>query len=160
MPDAFQYHQAFNLVDKDNLQDICSFGAAFLGNSQSQGNLKWKYMDAIVKVLQNSNDLDRYLPDTSQRLQYTASDSVLTFFNDKTGPYRPWETWWEEGRQIWSKHVSKSYFAVRDCALVSDICAGLQTILSQNDPAGGDPIAFADHISFLSMMNEPSFSSS
>ena len=38
--------------------------------------------------------------------------------------------------------------------LITEICAGLQTILSQNDAAGGDPIAFADHISFLSMMNE------
>ena len=27
-------------------------------------------------------------------------------------------------------------------------------MLSMHDPAGGDPDAFADHISFLSMMNE------
>ena len=154
MPDSFQYHPGMNLSNKDDLQEICSFAAAFFGNCQTQGNLKWNYMDAVIKVLQNSNDLDRYLPDTSQRQQYTASDSVLTLFNAASGPGRPWETMWEEGRQIRSKHISKSHFAVKDCALISDIHAGLQTILSQNDAAGGDPIAFADHISFLSMMNE------
>ena len=79
-------------------------------------------MDAVIKVLQNSDDLDRYLPDTSQRIQYTASDSVLTFFNAGSGPYRPWETLWEEGKQIWSKNISKSYFSVKDCRTVGEIC--------------------------------------
>ena len=121
MPNEFRYHQAFNMVNKESLQDTCNFAAAFLGNCQNQGDLRWKFLDAIIKVLQNTDNLDRFLPDTSLRTQYTASDSVLTFFNAKSGPYRPWETFWEESKQIWSKHISKSYFSVKDCATVGEI---------------------------------------
>ena len=65
MPDSFQYNQALNLSSKDELQEICSFAAAFFRNIHAQGHLKWHYMDAVIKVLQNSNDLDRYVPDTA-----------------------------------------------------------------------------------------------
>ena len=117
MPDSFQYNQALNLSSKDELKEICSFAAAFLGNCQAQGHLKWHYMDAVIKVLQNSDDLDRYVPDTAQRQQYTASDSVLTLFNSSSGPTRTWETMWDENRQIWSNHISKSQLlkSARDC---------------------------------------------
>ena len=61
---------------------------------------------------------------------------------------------WDENKQIWAKHISESHFAVRDSAIITEICAGLQPILSQHASAGGDPNAFLEHISFLSMMNE------
>ena len=142
------------MVNHKNLQETCNYTAAFLQNCQTQGDLRWTFLDACLKVLQNTDDLDRFLPHDGPRVQYVASDSVLTLRNKERGPFRHWETLWEENQQIWSKHISKSHFAVRDSGLVMDVHAGLQSILSQNDPAGGDPNAFSDHISFLSMMNE------
>ena len=55
----------------------------FLENCQKQGDLRLKFLDAIIKVLQNTDDLDRFLPNNGPRVQYVASDSVLSLFNDK-----------------------------------------------------------------------------
>ena len=89
MQNAFRYHQAFNMVNKESMQENCNVTAAFLENCQKQGDLRWKFLDAIIKVLQNTDDLGRFLPNNGPRVQCVASDSVLSLFNDKQGPYRP-----------------------------------------------------------------------
>ena len=164
MPHSFRYHQAFSLVDHRDFEETCKITTAFLTSCQHNGDLQWSYLDGCIQVLNNCDDLNRFIPYDGPRVQYVASDSVLTLRNTDKPPFRHWETLWGENRQVWAKHISKSTFAVRDCGLVTDICAGLQSILAENDPAGGDPSAFSDHITFMSMMNEkrgdaaPSFS--
>ena len=96
----------FGTTNKESMQETCNFTAAFLENCQKQGDLRWKFLDAIIKVLQNTDDLDRFLPNNGPRVQYVVSDSVLTLFNDKKGPYRPWETLWEEKQtDLVKKHI-------------------------------------------------------
>ena len=86
------------------------------------------------------------------RKNFVASDSVLTLFNGV--PTRDWPTMWHENKHVWSKHINESSWAVRDSATILEILAGMQTIVANNSEAGGDPSAFADHITFMSMMNE------
>ena len=100
MPNAFGYHQAFNMVNHKNLQETCNYTAAFLQNCQTQGDLRWTFLNACLQVLQNTDDLDRFLPHDGPRVQYVASDSVLTLRNKERGPFRHWETLWEENQQI------------------------------------------------------------
>ncbi len=157
MPHAYESNQALNSMTlKSDLDELCGFTSVYLRKVQSEGHIKWRYLDAVMKVLgaTRAGSLARFIPDVDPQTQFAASDSVLTLFNDSSGPTRPWETMWDENKQVWAKHIRKSHFAVRDSATITEICAGLQTILSQHDAAGGDPSAFVDHISFLSMMND------
>ena len=55
---------------------------------------------------------------------------------------------------MWSRFISKSYWAIRDGGTILDIVAGLQTIVGKDGEAGGDPSMFQDRINFLSMLNE------
>ena len=55
---------------------------------------------------------------------------------------------------MWSRFISKSYWAIRDGGTILDIIAGLQTIVGKDGEAGGDPSMFQDHINLLSMLNE------
>ena len=103
MPHAFRYHQAFSMIDNKDLQETCKFTAAFLLNCQFQGDLKWVHLNGCLQVLNNCDDLNRFLPYDGLREQYVASDSVLTLRNTDRPPFRHWETLWGENRQIWSK---------------------------------------------------------
>ena len=94
MPNSFRYHQAFNMVDHKNLQETCNYAAAFLQNCQTQGDLRWTFLNACLQVLQNTDDLERFLPYDGLRVQYVGSDSVLTLRNTERPPFRHWETLW------------------------------------------------------------------
>ena len=123
------------------MDELCGFASAFFRKVQSEGHIKWRYLDAVIEVLANTRagGLDRFVPDDAPKNNYTASDSVLTLFNGWSGPTRTWETMWDENKQIWARHISESHFAVRDSATITEICAGLQSILSQHASAGGRP---------------------
>ncbi len=143
MPDSYQFNQVLNSMTlKDDMDELCGFASAFFRKVQSEGHIKWRYLDAVIEVLANTRagSLDRFVPDVAPKQNYTASDSVLTLFNSWSGPTRTWETMWDENKQIWAKHISESHFAVRDSATITEICAGLQSILSQHAPQGETPV--------------------
>ena len=128
MPDSYQFNQVLNSMTlKDDMDELCGFASAFFRKVQSEGHIKWRYLDAVIEVLANTRagSLDRFVPDVAPKQNYTASDSVLTLFNSWSGPTRTWETMWDENKQIWAKHISESHFAVRDSATITEILRGL-----------------------------------
>ena len=142
MPDAYQSNQVLNsMTVKSNLDELCGFTSVYLRKVQSGGHIQWRYIDAVIEVLgaTRAGSLDRFIPDIAPRKNYAASDSVLTLFNGWSGPTRTWETMWDENKQVWAKDISESHFAVRDCATIKEICAGLQSIVAEHAVAGGRP---------------------
>ena len=142
MPDSYQSNQVLNSMTlKDDLDALCGFTSAYLRKVQSEGHIKWRYLDAVIEVLAatRAGTLDRFIPDVAPKKNFTASESVLTLFNDWCGPTRTWETMWDDNKQIWAQHICESHFAVRDSATITEICAGLQSILSQHASVSGDP---------------------
>ena len=159
MPGAYDSNQVLNALaadpwTKDDLNTTCSYTAATLRKMESEGHIKWKHLQAVAVVLENTKtgSLNHFLPEATPRKVYATSDSVLTMYNKVAT--RSWETMWNECRQIWSKHIYEAHFAVKDNAMITGIYEGLLSMLSQIDPDRGNPISFSDQIFLLSMMNE------
>ncbi len=159
MPGDYEGNQVLNVLaadpwTKDDLNTTCSYTAATLRKMEGEGHIKWKHLQAIAVVLENTKtgSLSRFIPEATPLKVYTASDSVLTMYNKVVT--RSWETMWNECRQIWSKHISQAHFSVNDGAMITGICEGLLNMLSQVEPNRGNPISFSDQITLISTMNE------
>ena len=109
---------------------------------QDAGNYVWQALTACVDMLgaTYSSELDRFVPDLAPKRNFTAADSVLTLFNDaspKVNRHRDWATeQWQENQHVWSRFISKSYWAIRDGGTIPAIIAGLQTIVGKDGEAG------------------------
>ena len=118
MPHAYESNQALNSMTlKSDLDELCGFTSVYLRKAQTEGHIKWRYLDAVIEVLgeTRAGSLARFIPDVAPKTQLAASDSVLTLFNDSSGPTRSWETMWDENKQVWAKHIRKSHFAPGLC---------------------------------------------
>ena len=59
MPGAYEGNQILNVLladpwTKDDLNTMCAFTAKTLRKMESEGHIKWNYMDAICNVLENT----------------------------------------------------------------------------------------------------------
>ena len=139
MPGAYEGNQILNVLladpwTKDDLNTMCAFTAKTLRKMESEGHIKWNYMDAVCNVLEISKmgTLGQFIPEVTPLKIYGASDSTLTMHNQVIT--RSWETMWNECRQIWSKQISQAHFSVKDGALVAGIYQGLIDMLDRVEP--------------------------
>ena len=88
MPNAYEGNQIINVIladswTKDDLNTMCAFTAKTLRKNESEGHIKWNYMDAVCNVLENTKagSLTHFVPEATPLKVYGASDSTLTMFN-------------------------------------------------------------------------------
>ena len=159
MPNAYEGNQIINVMladpwTKDDLNTMCAFAAKTLRKMESEGHIKWNYMDAVCNVLENTKmgTLGQFIPEVTLLKIYGTSDSTLTLYNKSIT--RSWETMWNEYRQIWSRHISHTQFSVKDGAMIAGIYQGLIDMLDRVEPNRGNPGSLSDQIVFISSMNE------
>ena len=143
MPNAYEGNQIMNVITADpwsnELDTTCAFAAKTLRKNESEGHIKWNYVDAVCRVLEDSKmgTLDQFIPEVTPLKIYGTSDSTLTLFNKTIT--RSWETMWNEYPQIWSRHVSQAHFSVKGGAMITGIYQGLVDLLARVEPNRGNP---------------------
>ena len=72
MPGAYEGNQVLNVLaadpwTKDDLNTTCSYTAATLRKMEGEGHIKWKHLQAIAVVLENTKtgSLSRFIPEAT-----------------------------------------------------------------------------------------------
>ena len=118
MPNSYQVNQNVNIMElykPEHDKDLLILSASYLRMMQDEGNYVWQDLSAFIDMLgaTYSSDLDRFVPDLAPKRNFTASDSVLTLFNDvspQVNRHRDWATeQWVENQHVWSRFISESH---------------------------------------------------
>ena len=83
MPHAYQVNMLVNTMALDHKdEELIEFSVAYVRSMEQQEHIKWGGLDPILDMFGTNytEALDRYIPDMDKKKNWTASDSVLTFF--------------------------------------------------------------------------------